>query len=84
MLEKLNDGENVDDNQLKFTKVDNDKDNSSGIKYVNANFIPGYFYQNEYIATSAPWNMDVVDDFYRIILQYRVQKIVNLVEYGEH
>nr|XP_027199597.1 tyrosine-protein phosphatase non-receptor type 12-like isoform X2 [Dermatophagoides pteronyssinus] len=49
--------------------------------YINASFIAGHNGPHEYIATLAPWNQDSIRNFYRLILEYHVVIIVNLVEF---
>lgn len=51
--------------------------------YINASFIAGHNGPHEYIATLAPWNQDSIRNFYRLILEYHVVIIVNLVEFGK-
>ena len=67
-----------------------DDDNSSVVKnensdYINASYFDGYHNRRAYISCQGPTD-EMIDDFWRMIWQHRIQTVVmltNLVESGE-
>ncbi|KAL7045157.1 hypothetical protein ACKWTF_002163 [Chironomus riparius] len=51
--------------------------------YINASYINGYYYPKEYIAAQGP-KPDTVLDFWRMILQHRIESIVMLTSLVEN
>lgn len=69
-----------DHSRVKLRQINDDQTTD----YINANFLPGYTYRREYIATQGPLP-NTLDDFWRMIWEQNVEIIVmvtKLVENG--
>ncbi|KAI5701425.1 hypothetical protein M8J75_009389 [Diaphorina citri] len=64
------------------TRVPLLRDNSSDSDYINASFIKGFSNEAEYIAAQGP-KADTVADFWTMVLQHQVVKIVMLCSFVE-
>ncbi|KAI5734997.1 hypothetical protein M8J77_012959 [Diaphorina citri] len=64
------------------TRVPLLRDNSSDSDYINASFIKGFSNEAEYIAAQGP-KADTVADFWTMVLQHQVLKIVMLCSFVE-